>query len=203
MLNPQLIGDLENRMALCRDVIDAYREDGLRLERALAMLHRLTDLRAVEPYLSDVPVVALEPFEIENGGSDDWPEVSPDDEVILATREFSVLEHCCDYCRTPLERREGESDAAWEGRTTCNRSCAAKLRAEGRRIDESAEVSDHRCKYTFCGKPIVRKRYDSGRLEPPATFDEREFCDGECRRKQRKLERDVQAARGVENVVFS
>lgn len=45
--------DLENRMSLCGEVVDAYRDDELRLERALLMLHKLTDPEAREPYLGD------------------------------------------------------------------------------------------------------------------------------------------------------
>ena len=49
--------DLENRFWLCEQVLEVRQQGGMSLERALAMLHKLTDLETHEPYLSDQPPV--------------------------------------------------------------------------------------------------------------------------------------------------
>lgn len=57
MPEPKLMTDSENRFWLCEQVIEVKQQGGMAVERALAMLHKLTELESFEPYLSDQPVV--------------------------------------------------------------------------------------------------------------------------------------------------
>ena len=141
--------DLENRFWLCEQIIEVRQQGGMSLERALAMLHKLTDLETHEPYLSDqLPVPAVtwdygEPLvddQVEtlqfahvavdmatHQWGDDLENYEPDDEA----------ERHCPICGGLLERGRHESYAAFEARETDSRSCAMKLRHQRRREGES------------------------------------------------------------------
>lgn len=120
--------DSQNCMELCGDVVDAYREDGLRLERALAMLHKLSAPGTVEPYLGDRP----------DRGVQEWLDVAED----MATHQWSTdlddLEdeppaRHCPICDAVLERRPRESFAEFARRETDSKSCAGQLRSRKNR----------------------------------------------------------------------
>lgn len=124
--------DLENRFWLCGEVVDAVREDGLNVKRALAMLHRLTDPGRAEPYLTDLesgwPDVTVATLEVRY---DDGLGPLPPVEEVLATPG-----PLCAICEMPLERRHKESYAAFYARETCSKSHAAMLRAQRKRESE-------------------------------------------------------------------
>lgn len=115
--------DRQNCMELCGDVVDAYRDDGLRLERALAMLHKLTTPGHTEPYLGDSELVARSVWVYMAQATGDEPEAAP---------------RHCPICDAVLERRPRESFAEFARRETDSKSCAGQLRSRKNRAAKEA-----------------------------------------------------------------
>lgn len=159
--------DLENRFWLCEQVLEVRQQGGMSLERALAMLHKLTDLETHEPYLSDqlpVPAVTwdygeplvddhVETLQFAHAAvdlathqwGDDLEHYEPDDEPpppvgeLLKHRAIGKpTERCCPICGVVLERRPRESYADFAKRQTDSASCGAKLRHQNRREEQEA-----------------------------------------------------------------
>ena len=131
--------DLENRFWLCEQVLEVRQQGGMSLERALAMLHKLTDLETHEPYLSDqlpVPAVIW-----------DYGEPLVDDhtedlrEAWAKDRAEEVSERRCPICGEVIERRPRESYADFSKRQTDSASCGARLRHQNRREEARETVS--------------------------------------------------------------
>lgn len=132
--------DSQNCMELCGDVVDAYREDGLRLERALAMLHKLTTPGHTEPYLGDeLPV----PAAIFGHGKPLVVQHVEDFQKKWAQKMAEPLEdeppaRLCPICDGVLERRPRESFAEFARRETDSKSCAGQLRSRKNRAAKEA-----------------------------------------------------------------
>ena len=135
--------DLENRFWLCEQTIEVRQQGGMSLERALAMLHKLTDLETHEPYLSDQLPVPGVMWDYGEPLVDDFVETLQFARVAvdMATQRWGDslenyepdAERHCPICGKVLERKRNESHASFAARETDSRSCSAKLREQRRR----------------------------------------------------------------------
>lgn len=142
--------ELEHRLALIQDIATLVAWDE---EKRLRAIHRISDLRRGEPYLSDHqrPRAKLPP-----PGQGDGRTCSRGG------------------CDQPILRARNEGAVGWHARRFCSRRCAALDRRGNERRRAAAAVGERAC--CICGAALAIRPH-----ERPSEYAVRTTCSMGCR----------------------